>query len=451
MLRRFSLLLIVRIVLLLATITTLAFIFGDKRLFFNHIILASVIVVQVIELFRFINYTNRELARLFLAIKHSDFSVTFRQGYLGKSFRELQHSLTEIIKSYKDVKIEKEIQYQFLQMLVSQLQVGVISIAEGEIVLINTSAEKLLQAEGAKSWRVLSQLNPPFARELKPLGDNGRKIIDLTTRGETRMLSVDVRTLSIMDKAHKLITIQDINSEIEQKEIEAWQKLIRILTHEIMNSITPISSMTETMLSMLETKEGRQKEVSEISEETIKDIRFSLQTIFKRSNNLLNFVDSYRQFTRVPKPALENITIAGLFNDVEQLMRRELMQHNVNFTTHIAAGVDSTTLDQTLMEQVIINLVTNSLHAVEGRPDPKIDLLAYHDRGNLVLEVRDNGKGIPEKELQDIFIPFFSTKKNGSGIGLSLSKQIVSLHGGHITVRSVVGTGTSFYLNFRGK
>src|SRR5690606_16421795 len=213
--------------------------------------------------------------------------------------------LAEIITSYKDVKIEKEVQFQFLQMLINQLQVGILTQVDGELTLINPAAEKLLQAQGVKSWKILSQLNPVLIKTLTDIGINGRKIVELEHQGETKVLSVDVKTYSITNRTHTIVTLQDINSEIEQKEIEAWQKLIRILTHEIMNSITPISSMTETMLAMLE-KDGRQKQLHEVNEETIQDIRFSLQTIFKRSNNLLNFVDSYRQFTRVPKPAPEN-------------------------------------------------------------------------------------------------------------------------------------------------
>lgn len=450
MLRRFSIKLIIRIFLLLVTITTFAFIFGDERLFFNHIILIAIIIIQVAELIHFVNRTNRELSRLFLAIRHADFSTSYNQASLGRSFRELQDSLTEIIKAYKDVKTEKEVQYQFLQMLINQIHVGIISLEnKTDIVLINPVAEQLLNLQGIKNWKLAAQLNPSFVSEVEQLGDNGRKLITLPLRDDTQMLSVDVRTLLTPETPVKLITFQDINAEIQQKEIEAWNKLVRILTHEIMNSITPISSLTETMQSMLEDRDGRQKKRDELTDENIHDVLFSLKTIQRRSNSLLDFVDSYRQVTRVPKPSPELINVGELFGSVEKLMIKPLAKNNIVLTKQISPDATQVLLDPVLIEQVLINLVTNSIHALEGRPDPVIKLKSYKDGSKLVLEVTDNGKGIPEKELDEIFIPFFSTKKEGSGIGLSLSKQIISSHNGNIRVKSEVNRGTSFFLSFK--
>lgn len=449
MYRRFSILVIVRVILLAATVGALAFIFGDERLFFNHIILGLIIIFQVWELIRFVNRTNKELTKLFLAVKHSDFSVTFGFGKLGNSFRELENSFTEIITSYKDVKIEKEVQFQFLQALVNQLQIGIVSLENNhKLTLINPTAEQLLNAKGIKNWSILLEKNPVLARELNLIGDNGRKLFELRTDKESRMLSMDVTTLHLLDTPYKLITLQDINSEIEQKEIEAWQKLIRILTHEIMNSVTPISSLTETMQSMLEDGQGNQRQIADITEEAVTDILFSLKTIHKRSDRLLSFIDDYRKFARVPKPAPENVDITDLTDDVHKLMQRQLEQHGIAFSVEITSGASEVWLDRTLIEQVLINLTTNSIHALAGRPEPKITLSAYRQANHIIMEVTDNGKGIPEKELADIFIPFFSTKKEGSGVGLSLSKQIMNLHSGKMTVRSAPNKGTSFYLHF---
>jgi PAS domain-containing protein len=212
----------------MTNILVLALIFGDTRLFFNQIILLVVLIIQVAELVRFVNHTNRELARLILAIRHSDFSITFREPPLGRSFKELQHSMIEIIQAYKDVKIEKEAQYHFLQMMVQQLQFGIISIEdENSITLINPMAEELAGIPGAKNWKLIRQLNPDFAKRIDELGDNARSLIQFSVHGESKTFAVDIRTPTILDKPHKLITFQDINSEIEQKEIEAWHKLIR--------------------------------------------------------------------------------------------------------------------------------------------------------------------------------------------------------------------------------
>lgn len=443
---RFTWLTVLRVLLLVANVVLLTWIFGDDRLFFNQIIVFVVLVLQVVELIRFVNHTNRELSRFFLAIKYADFSVTFKRTPLGNSFSELQNSMAEIIDAYKQVKIEKEAQYHFLQLLVSQLAVGVVSLQRDEVSIINSTAERLLGIPGLKNWKLIRQLHPSLVQEIEALGDAGRKVIEVRSDTGNKIVSVDVTTLVILNQPHKLITLQDINSEIEQKEIEAWHKLIRILTHEIMNSVTPIASLTETMQSMLKDKEGRQKPLHDIDEETVSDILFSLATIHKRSDGLLDFVENYRKLTRVPKPAPEQVNLHTFFSTIDKLMHQTLVRDNITLTTVVEPADLHATFDPMLIEQVLINLITNSRHALETRPDKNIVLKAQLKDNAVRMEVTDNGKGIPEKELQEIFVPFFSTKKEGSGIGLSLSKQIASLHGGTLKVTSVPDQGTTFYL-----
>jgi nitrogen fixation/metabolism regulation signal transduction histidine kinase len=407
----------------------------------------------VAYLVRFLNHTNRALARLILAIRHSDFSISIREPPLGRSFKELQHSMIEIIQAYKDVKIEKEAQYHFLQMMVQQLQFGIISIEdENSITLINPMAEELAGIPGAKNWKLIRQLNPDFAKRIDELGDNARSLIQFSVHGESKTFAVDIRTPTILDKPHKLITFQDINSEIEQKEIEAWHKLIRILTHEIMNSVTPIASLTETMQTVLEDKAGNQKQLSEIQDETIKDIRFSLKTIHKRSEGLLSFVDTYRKLTKIPQPSIAPVEVKVMLDEIIQLMQQHLVnEKSIEYSVEVNPPDLVIQADSKLIEQVIINLVTNSRQAIEGRVQGEISLKGYEQNNRYVIEVTDNGRGIQQKELNEIFVPFFSTKKEGSGIGLSLSKQIMSLHGGTIKVKSEPDRGTSFYLSFKRK
>ena len=444
--KRFSFLIILRIALLVTNVLLLAWVFGDMRLFFNQIILVIILILQVGELIHYLNHTNRELAKLFLAIKHSDFSVTFSQGSLGKSFKELQSSMIDIIQSYKQVKIEKEAQFQFLQMLVNQIQIGIIAVQDDDVILINPVAERILDIKNVKNWKLIEQQNSTVATELK---DNGKKLIELKSNEGTKMLAVEISNFIMIDKPYKLITLQDINSEIEQKEIEAWHKLIRILTHEIMNSVTPISSLSETMQSMLSDKSGNQKLLNEIQHDTITDIWFSLNTIQKRSERLIDFVENYRKLTRVPKPVMEATDIQSFLATIENLMREELVRQTIDFRISVEPERLALKMDASLMEQVLINLIKNSIQALENRPHKLMEIKVYHQDQSTIIEVMDNGKGIPEKELKEVFIPFFSTKKEGSGIGLSLSKQIMSLHGGRIRVTSKVLEGTSFFLVFK--
>ncbi|HEY9046531.1 MAG TPA: ATP-binding protein, partial [Ohtaekwangia sp.] len=217
----------------------------------------------------------------------------------------------------------------------------------------------------------------------------------------------------------------------------------------IMNSVTPIASLTETMQSMLTDKSGQVKEIQAITTDTLGDIRFSLNTIHKRSEGLLDFVEKYRALTRIPKPAPQQIILKPYLQSIATLMAPELQRQNIRIEVDIHDAAVYITADSNLIEQVIINLITNSIYALANTADKLIRLQAYRKEYRTVIEVSDNGMGIREKEMSEIFIPFFSTKKEGSGIGLSLSKQIMSLHGGNIQVTSTPGERTSFYLLFK--
>jgi nitrogen fixation/metabolism regulation signal transduction histidine kinase len=418
-------------------------------MFFNQLTFGIIFILQVAELIRFVNQTNRELSRFLLGIKHADFTITFHQAHLGRSFHELEDSMHAILQAYKQVKIEKEAQYQFLQTLVRKLPIGIISIAGEDIVLINATAEQLLNIEGYRNWSLLKLRNPAVAQALDSVGDHGRKLIELKINHDTAHLAVEVSTTVILDKSYRLITVQDIHTELEQKEIEAWHKLIRILTHEIMNSVTPVASLTETMQGMLTDKSGQLKSIEALTTETLGDICFSLNTIHKRSEGLLDFVEKYRALTRVPKPAIQTIRLQPFLKTLVNLMEPEMQRHRISLAWHVADGNLQAQFDSNLIEQVIINLITNSIYALQQVSEKRIYLQAYQNENCTVIEVTDNGTGIREKEMQDIFIPFFSTKKEGTGIGLSLSKQIMNLHGGSIKVSSEPNQKTSFYLIFK--
>ena len=254
--------------------------------------------------------------------------------------------------------------------------------------------------------------------------------------------------LKLMGSSYKLITFQNIKSEIEQKEIEAWHNLIRTLAHEIMNSVTPISSLTETSVMLLEDKLGNQKDITDITEKNITSIRTALKTIEKRSEGLLDFVGNYRKLTRLPAPQMEKISIENLLVNIKNLLNAELDKNRIDLRI-ISRNKDLRIFaDPKLVEQVLINLVLNSIDAVEKTKSPKIQLLSYQTKNNIVIKISDNGKGIDKDKLEKIFIPFFSTKEKGTGIGLSLSKQIMKLHKGDIDVTSEKNSGTTITLSF---
>lgn len=448
-LKKFSVLLVIRLILILGNMLLISAIFGDERLIFNHVILFIILAFQISELIRFVNKTNRSIARFLFAIKHDDISINLSKKNSDSSFGELQTAFEEIMFTYKEAKIEKEANFHYLKHIIENIKVGIISIENKEdIVLFNLPAEKILNVIGVKNWKILQEKSPHFVKEIEKIGNEGKGLIEIKTNQEVKTLSVDISSMKLLDQQYKVITFQDIKSEIELKEIEAWHKLIRILTHEIMNSITPISSLTETMQTML-SHSGKQKKLQELDDETIGDLLFSLKTIEKRSNGLLDFVGDYRKLTRVPQPAFEKVNIRDLLLGIESLMLPTLAKNAIALDLEIEKTINYIRLDPKLIEQVLLNLITNSRHALKGVTNPVITLRAYQKNASTFISVSDNGIGISEKEIQEVFTPFFSTKKEGSGIGLSLSKQIMHLHQGRISVDSIPSGGaTTFVLKF---
>ena len=396
---------------------------------------------------RFVTFTNRELSRLLLAIRYSDFSISFKGKKHGKSFKELQDAFVEIVEAFKKVSVEKEAQYKFLQVIVENIKVGMIAIKEDyEVELMNKQAEELLGIDKPNYLKQLDALRPDFIAEVNHMLDNDRSLIELDDKGKKLQISMQVNRLKILNLRYTLITFQNIKSEIETKEIEAWHKLIRILTHEIMNSVTPITSMSETMLMLLE--ENKQpKRIDELDEETLEDIRFSLKTIQKRSDGLLHFVEDYRKLTKIKSLDPETVSAKDLISSIEKLLKSDLDKEGIQLSTKIEAGLNIR-MDRKLIEQVLINLITNAKHAVEKADQPKIMINAYSDFRHKYISITDNGIGVELSKQEQIFIPFFSTKEKGSGIGLSLSKQIMKKHNGDLILSSQPGEGATFFLIF---
>ncbi|MBT28885.1 MAG: ATP-binding protein [Thalassobius sp.] len=448
--KRFSFQIVIRIAFLFLTLLGFTIIFGNKDLFFNQIILGIIIVGQVFELLNYVNRTNRELQKFLDAIKHSDYTVNFTSKKLGNTFQGLDKAYESIINSYKQVKIEREAQFHFLEVIVAHIDVGIISVKNNhEIVLINDSACRLLKVPKLKNWKHLQQKNLLFAETVESIFDGGKKLIEIAGKGETRSLSINVTPITLIEEPYVVITLQDINTEIEQKELEAWNKLIRILTHEIMNSLTPVASLTETILMLLENGQGSIRKSDELEDEQIEDIHFSLQTILRRSEGMLHFVEDYRKLTRIPVPEKSTISVEDVFESVRQLLQVELNRNNVKLLIEVAEENQEIFADQRLIEQILINLINNAIHATEEVDHPQITLKFFERDKEKVIQVIDNGSGIDEDKMSKIFIPFYSTKSNGSGIGLSLSRNIMNLHNGTLQVHSEKGKGAVFSLIFR--
>ncbi|MFW5644930.1 MAG: sensor histidine kinase [Bacteroidota bacterium] len=274
------------------------------------------------------------------------------------------------------------------------------------------------------------------------------KLVKVQDDDDFLQLAIHATELKLKNKIIVLATIKNIQNVLEEQETEAWQKLIRVLTHEIMNSITPIASLSATLESILKPYTS-QAGTENMDIDTVQEIKQALTTINKRSNGLLHFVNTYRNLTRIPKPNFKLVKANDLFKNIEELMKEEMKGKDIHLIKHIEPESFEVSMDEQLIEQVMINLVKNSIHAVDGKEDPKIIMKAFFNkRGRPTMQVIDNGTGILKDVIDKIFIPFFTTKPSGSGIGLSLSRQILRLHGGTITAQSQPDKETVFTLTF---
>jgi two-component system, NtrC family, nitrogen regulation sensor histidine kinase NtrY len=415
---------------------------------FNTELYATLIVVFIFTLFtlysliHYVSLTNRQVSRFLSSVKHSDFSQSFVNRTTGSSFEELNKSFNEVIQKFLTTRSEKEENFRFLQTVIQHVGVGLISFnTDGEVEFINNAAKRIFNINYLPNISFLDNISSDLSNKLLSLSSGEKITVKIVNDNDITQLIVYVTEFKQRDQNYRLVSFQNIETELEEKEMEAWQKLIRVLTHEIMNSITPISSLAGTVNTILSNNH-------EFDDAVVEDIKAAITTIRKRSEALIHFVDNYRTLTRVPKPDFRIFQIKELFRNIEKLMLPELKMKNIMFTMNVEPESLELTADAEQIEQVVINLIVNSVFVLAGKENPHISLTANLDeKGKVSVKVTDNGPGIPEEAIDKIFIPFFSTKKNGSGVGLSLSRQIMRAHGGNIRVNSKPGE-TIFTLRF---
>ena len=447
--RNFRVNLIIRIILFALSVY-LFFYFLGKETYLTPILIFIASVLQVYSLIRYVDKTNRDLASFLESIRFSEFTRSFQIEGMGPSFNELNRAFNDVISDFQKVRSEKEEHFHYLQSIVQNIDVSILAYQpDGTIEMINKAAKKLFQLSTLKNIDKLAGLSEDLVQTLLTIKPGENKLVKVQDDDDFLQLAINSTEFKLKDKIITLATIKNIQNVLEEQETEAWQKLIRVLTHEIMNSITPISSLSSTLELMLKPyiSQDNKGEVPDI--DTITEIQHALQTISKRSSGLLHFVNTYRNLTRIPKPNFRIIKVAELFNNIQSLMEKDLESSGIKLIKTVEPAGFEISVDEQLIEQVLINLVKNSIHALEQKQGGEIILRAFFNRrGRPTIQVSDNGVGILKDVLDKIFIPFFTTKPSGSGIGLSLSRQILRLHGGTITATSVPDKETTFTLTF---
>jgi two-component system nitrogen regulation sensor histidine kinase NtrY len=414
---------------------------------FAAILMGVIIIIELVEIFKFISQTNRKLTRFLESVRYSDFISGFAaDNRLGKSFKELNKAFNEVLEAFRKARSEKEEHWQYLNSVVQQVRTGILSFdADGNVQLMNANAKRFMGITSIKNIRELININPKLYHAINSaeLGKSelykGTNEIYLTIQStELRIRGTDV----------KLVTLQNIQPELQKQELEAWQNLTRVLRHEIMNSITPISSLTSTLREILDHDMTKHDTHYRLKEEGAEDLREGLSTIENRSRGLIKFIDAYREYTSLPKPKVATVRLKDLIDHVAQLMRTELKKTSINFHYECSSEYLTIQADLEMIEQVLINLLKNAIEALAETPDPRLELIGKYDENSVKIEVIDNGSGIIKEALEHIFVPFYTTKRSGSGIGLSLSRQIMQMHNGSITVESEPDVKTVFTLRF---
>jgi len=449
LLKRFYLNLIVRLALILVTMVFQAFaiqnLFGGQLLF-TFIVLTGILILQLVLLFLYVKKSNRQLTRLVLSLSNQDFTQTLAES--ASPHKEFKQALNAIVEQFQSVYMEKESQAFLMHQLVRSIPAGImVSDPDGKLILKNQAIEQLLGLSGTVTLKEIKVCQPELYKKIFKPGNPGDYTYQLSTSNSQKNLAITIKLFLLLKREHKIFLIQDISKEVDAAEIDAMQRLLRILTHEIMNSLTPVHSLTETITMLMTDSDGQARKQEQLSQKNYRDILESVLAIQERTSGLDHFVSRFRTLTRMPEKLVCNrLKVRELLEAVCTIMQTQLS--GVKVDLKIASEDLAISVDGALIEQVLINLITNALTAMAETEHPRLGLKAFTADSHIVVQVSDNGTGIPKEKLADIFLPFYSTKEQASGIGLSFVKQVLRLHNASIQVQSVVNQGSTFSMRF---
>jgi nitrogen fixation/metabolism regulation signal transduction histidine kinase len=415
------------------------------------IVLGLVVIFQFIDLYNYVNTINKKVVRFLESVKYSDFSSGFStDNKLGKSFKELNHAFNEVLEVFRKTRAEKEQNLIMISTILQNIQTGIISFdAAGEIGILNSMSKKLLLTPQIRNLSDIKRSQPLIYEKLIALKP-GKS--DLIVVNNDIKLTLNSTILRLGTKDWKIVSMHNIYSELQQNELYAWQNLTKVLRHEIMNSITPITSLVSSMNDIMEEDLIKHPTSYEMPLEAHQDLQLGLQTIENRSRGLVNFINAYRDYTNIPVPQFANISAQQLIIYVTKLLQEDLQKHNIVLKMNLPENDVFLNADEEQLQLILINLIKNAKEALFNTEKPVITITIITTQNFYYINIEDNGEGIVPEALDRIFIPFFTTKKEGSGIGLALSRQIMQLHHGKLSVSSTPGVNTTFTLQFsKGK
>jgi Signal transduction histidine kinase involved in nitrogen fixation and metabolism regulation len=392
------------------------------------------------SLFRYVNDTNRRLARFFESVRYSDFAIRFAASKeKGDSFAEVNRQFNEVLEAFRQTRAEKEANLLFLNTIVQHLSAGILVFdAQSGVLVSNSAAFQLLGVYRLHHLNDLPDRHRALSQFVHLLQAKGKMLYQPEAG---RQLAVQGVSVSLQGRAVRLLTLQNIHPELQRKEVDAWRNLTRVLRHEIMNSVTPIVSLVETAQDIVQQDLPQNDAAADLAE--------ALEVVAARSRGLVNFVEAYRSFSAVPQPSPQSFLAKNLLDRAVQLTQTENKNAGINLAVFVQPEDLRLNADAGQIEMILLNLLKNAREAFGSSAAPEILLRAGADgKGRPFIEVEDNGPGIPPELLDEIFIPFFTTKTEGTGVGLSISKQIMQLHGGDIRVSTSPSGGARFVLEF---
>jgi nitrogen fixation/metabolism regulation signal transduction histidine kinase len=418
--------------------------------YYSATLLSSIVLALLVaELWRYVSRTNREVARFLDAVRFADYSQRFNFEKAGSGFASLGRTFTAIIEEMRERRTDQESEMRHLKALIEHIPVPLMTVhADDAITLQNNAARRLFGSTHVTRVNDLRQFGAGFARAVDEAIPGDRELVTFTVEGAEYQLTLAATEIIINTDRERLISLQDIQSEIDATQADAWQDLVRVLTHEIMNSITPVTSLAQTAAELVDDIVRETGPESPIAEE-LEDVQSAVATVARRSDSLMQFIDSYRQISRLAPAEKKRVALGDLFETATSLARAEWDDPRVALSTSIEPSGLYVYADRDLLEPVLLNLLRNAWQATKGQEQPSIELRgALNRRGNTVIEIRDNGHGVPDDIATKIFVPFFTTREGGSGVGLALARQVMIAHGGFIRLGQKSDAGTTFTLTF---
>jgi len=405
------------------------------------------VVLQIILLIRRLNFVNRDLISFFDSLKYDDSSVILSNEFQNQDYFRLSKRLQKVNKQILKLKEQNIQQDIYFKTVTEHATVGLLGFDEnGQIKLCNKAFKELLNFKNVTKISKLNILHSDFESLLMNIAPSDQKLLKIDYNNKETQLVIRSTNFKSKNQNLKLISIQDIKNELDQKELESWQKLVQILRHEIMNSIGPISSTIDTLNELMtDSKNNKTVKIEQLNNEILEDVSSGLKIIKERNIGLQHFVDNFKSISKLPDPNFEKVKIETMFNAIKSFWKNEFASKKIDFQISINNNIDWIIIDKNQIEQVLINLIKNSLEAESSM----VKISAFkNDEDKVLITVSDNGKGISQEIIDEIFMPFYTTKEQGSGIGLSLARQIMRLHNGNI---SVVSTQKNLSNNKQGE